>query len=685
MSTDPRILEENISRLLRLAYVPVPVRPEFRRKLEEEVVALVTDPNFLRWRILRRWSPVIAVAALVMVALGIGWWLGASQQGDAGRSALQHSDFAAAGGGTDATKGLSSPVGVGSREARELEPPRDVVPKTEPERGPAATPGKLALEGTVRFEDGSVPKEFTVWALREDVLPAIPNAKQFADSAGVFRLEGLSGSAYRIFVHAAGAPVVSVRGAAPGSDRSLKITIPKSSGTVRGTVVDAVTGATVAGAVVISETDAPAMMLPARAIDLPADLPARCAVRADGSFELSALSAGVHTIRASAPGYGPTFVDSIDLTAGGVRDAVQIRLARGAAVRGVVRGSAGESLRNVQVIASRTLEPASGRLMLFGRAVTADDGTYRIEDLSEGSYVMLVFEQGSMRPMFDLRYVTVKAGETLEVPLGASAALGTLRGRLRSPRAIPQNAMVTLQIEGSARAEGWRTCPVAPDGTFESSGVPAGTWSVYGTLGFGSSVIAFGKVTIGTSAPTEAVFEAPAESIRGTVVRASNGAPAKGAVAVLYADDGGFIGKTVCGEDGAFELPWIAPGRYSLQILGGELALGHEVVEGLSVSAGVSPAPVQARLEPAGAVEISVVDGDGKPIGGASLELRDGAGRLVRFDDELRSGADGRAPVQALRVGEWTIFAAKDGRRSEPYRLVPTASGVQALRVVLAR
>lgn len=90
----------------------------------------------------------------------------------------------------------------------------------------------------------------------------------------------------------------------------------------------------------------------------------------DGEFRLTVGESGEYVVRVEAPGYAPQ--DSADLTIGGDLEhaRVELRLARGGTLEGVVRSSAGADIRNVIVGISRgDIAPQTTRVDQDGRFV----------------------------------------------------------------------------------------------------------------------------------------------------------------------------------------------------------------------------------------------------------------------------------------------------------------------------
>ncbi len=92
MTQAPNWLDHNLRELLRRAWVPAPCREEFRTELERKVVALVVARHGAGSRAARHGGTFLLVAAVVVGALGIAWWIAQDAgSGDAPRSPVDPS------------------------------------------------------------------------------------------------------------------------------------------------------------------------------------------------------------------------------------------------------------------------------------------------------------------------------------------------------------------------------------------------------------------------------------------------------------------------------------------------------------------------------------------------------------------------------------------------------------------
>jgi hypothetical protein len=188
---------------------------------------------------------------------------------------------------------------------------------------------------------------------------------------------------------------------APQSQTGLTPNTPKPTGFVLGTVVDATTGAVIAGAGVSIRFYGPVTDAVTVSGSFPqprTDAPRQVITDAQGRFVLRELPGGRYSLQVTAPGYdfggylqtkpGAT-VHFLDLEENARRGDVQIKLWKNGSVSGTVVDEAGEPAVGVVV---KALERAMGggrrRLIVSRAAVTDDRGAYRIPQLSNGEYLI---------------------------------------------------------------------------------------------------------------------------------------------------------------------------------------------------------------------------------------------------------------------------------------------------------
>lgn len=193
----------------------------------------------------------------------------------------------------------------------------------------------------------------------------------------------------------------------------------------------------------------------------PWDLPVRARrpgaqwTDARGRFRVGGLAAGKHTIRAFMPFCPGGRSITVQVRTAEARDGVELRIPRGTAIAGSIRGAARGAGWLVQLEREDKDDSSPFGFDFFGRftrtAGLSDDGTFRVERLQPGSYeVKLLLPQAHHRGGYvEMALEQVQVGETeLEQAFDVSSALpGGLAGSVSlHGEALPIERVVVLAI-----------------------------------------------------------------------------------------------------------------------------------------------------------------------------------------------------------------------------------------------
>jgi hypothetical protein len=406
-----------------------------------------------------------------------------------------------------------------------------------------------------------------------------------------------------------------------------------------------------------------------------------------GGFVFAAISEGRYQLTAGKPGfvttaYGGVTDDDRGVTivvAAGQRLAVQVALPRGAVITGALTGPSGEPLGGVPVTASRFSGARAQQLIDRGRAVSDDDGVFRIYGLPEGRFVVTAWPNG------------VKARESLTAPfpptshpnvLNAADALvvAVSAGEERAGIDIALRPAPTVTVSGQVldadgrRADGVRVALVpdatpmrirmsvddatpmelmtGADGQFVFPKVTGGSYTILATQG--------GRAAAST--PAEPIEWARADVLidgrdqTGVSLQLHRGTTVSGRAVLDLAAPRGTreftvtltgdprfgldSAEAVIGEDGSWSVDGVVPGRYDV------VATGREEL----------PITIEVGSEPVTGVSVTATD----KIGGARGRLTDAAGAAAMGYLVIVFPADrARWPNAVTRLpdtnGDWEI------------------------------
>jgi hypothetical protein len=184
-----------------------------------------------------------------------------------------------------------------------------------------------------------------------------------------------------------------------------------------------------------------------------------------GQYRLAAPGAGSYLVIVSAPGHQPA---ASVLTAPGAGTSHDIVLRGGSGLTGTVRaGGSG------QPVSGATVTVANGRGEIAGAVTTGADGTYRLSQLAEGQYTLVV-AAAAYAPLAE--QAAVEEGELaqhdVELPASGRVVGTVLTADGTGPFA---GAQVILANEVGTEVA---TTAAGPDGSFTLSDVPSGRYTL---------------------------------------------------------------------------------------------------------------------------------------------------------------------------------------------------------------
>ncbi len=539
--------------------------------------------------------------------------------------------------------------------AAPVETPVETIPH-DPSRARLAV--RLIYE-----EDVAPPARYRVSLLRHMRLPQVsfPETSEHADAAG-FAIDGLVPGRYDLFVEAEGFAVVrrsALDLSAGTTAHAVEIALARGTA-LRGRVVSAADGAPLADAWVLVENLVPAQVLP---FEPEPDLPrwlASARTHADGAFHIANLPPGRHRVRASHADHAAQWIREIPVEPGTEPAAVELRLGNSGAIEGLVLRDDGSAWPGARVIASRIdLEPPYDR-MSYGTAQADADGRYEIGGLPAGSYVVFCVDRAAQASGVPaVREALLAAGGRTRADLGPTVQRTRLVGTVKNPSGVPVPALdVMLQREGADVAGGWIAERTGADGSFAFAGVDPGSYRIYTGRSLGTSFVSAGAIEIPLLPEMRHDIVLPAGRIRGRVL-GPDGAAVGGAWIILLADrepESEFLGRTQADPDGSFEFEGLSARSYALSIHAQDDLVAARFLDQLWLESG-SALQVEARLEPGAALEVQLVDADGKPLAGRPVRFTDAAGRVRQFAPDDRTDAGGRYRAAGLAPGRWSVEA----------------------------
>lgn len=651
-------------------------------------------------------GPWLAAAALVAL-VGIGWVLFGRSEPESvtpGRAAGVEAGAAAAADPVATSPSTASeqpsaaseaPVGNavdGASDVANDEPPA-MATKTE---APTARKASGLVRGRVVDAAGEpvggveVTPSLTGLAILEGIVKEAPDPVT-TDASGSFELDlGLAASFSLEFEHDEYAP--RKRGAVRGrSDEAVELEdiVLSRGGRVSGRVVDE-NGAPVEGAELwVAEHHG----LPFAVRTFRADSEPDAVTAADGSFSIDHVLPGVSSLHAKRTGFAPAERSPLSIEENKPLENIEVVLPPGHSIAGRVLGPNGAPVAEAKVAAR------SGEFAMIDRAgledfgighmedaaMTAADGSFRIDSLAEGNYRVVATAEN----FASASEASVATGrDDLELRLRAT---GSIRGRVLAAkgdapvtsfrvalqRAGGSGMMFRIGGDGSNDVFGPETFTSA-DGTYVLEGVNPGSYRVVARAeGFADAMT--GTVTVEPGAVVAAPDArlTPGGVLEGVVRRAKdktslvgarvkaykNAAPGEGHQRTSFiiaggsgrALDLGRPSKTAETDDaGRFRFDELAGGTYSIEI--SHPLYVAETIKDVVVEPGVEVEPLVIDLRRGGALEGTVFDPDGYTMSGKRVEVRAARG----FFESTSTDGFGNYALGGLAPGDYFVKLAAD-------------------------
>jgi lysophospholipase L1-like esterase len=569
------------------------------------------------------------------------------------------------------------------------------------------------ISGTVTDAVSGSPVEgVCVYADSSDGGPGYGSATTASD--GTYTIHGLAPESYVVEFYPCGhlgssylaqfyddatdeASATAVAVTAAGSTEGIGAAL-QETGTISGTVTDAVSGSPVEGACV-----------DARASDGGSGY-GSATTASDGTYTIVGLATGSYVVEfspceGSSTNYLTQFYDdatdeasatAVSVTAGGGTVGIDAALQQSATISGTVTDAVtGEPIEGVCVYADPS-DGGSGS----GAATTASDGTYTIDTgLATGSYVVEFSPCEGSSSSYSTQFydgatsessakaVNVTAGASTESIDAALQKAGTISGSVSEAAGGSPLARVCVRAFSS---DGTVQSPISvtsSTGTYTVADLPAGSYDVYfdptcqgaessaflaqwsgGASKLGSATAV--SVTAGGEATgVNAALVKPASvygSISGTVTGAASGKPlASVCVTAISSGEGEGSGFAETAADGTYTITGLPAHGYYLDVdpsCGSETnqsgyvaqwsggASSQQSASVVSVTAGATTS-ANTALEKSGSISGTVIDAaSGKPIEGVCVTTWPGG-----EDEAVTTAASGTYTIEGLTPGTYYV------------------------------
>ncbi len=547
----------------------------------------------------------------------------------------------------------------------------------------AITPGSLRgaalLGGMVHSAEQPSIANFCVVLLRELELPrtSLPTATVFENQDGRFEFSGLEDGNWSVFVRAEGYALWTREHVALGPQGVDLDVLLQVGASLAGRVIDAASGAALAGVVLISESDFPGSLLPFDCKESPHNPAALALSDADGRFQFEHLAQRSTVVRAVKSGFAPHWSAALLPSANGAE--LTLEIVPGGSISGRVEREDGSAWSSTGIVAMPQRAVFALPRRSYGWAVTAADGSYRIDDLPAGECVVVRVEPTRSAPQTnahesssEMRESIVRAGSAVTVDFLATPSGSRLAGRvLRADHTPMAAAKISIMPLNSVASDstgvhgGWRSQLCGPDGSFEFTDVLPGSYEIYLGVRTPMDVVLVDTVEVAKASNVVHDVLAPAGEINGSVRSAADAQPVSFAAIVVerQAPSGecSFFAKVFSDDDGAWRVLHLPDGRYRVRA-SGVRGQSFATREGIDVRGVESQPAIAFELGAGSALTLTVQGPVGAPLAGVHVSLFDAGGSEFQPAEFMRTDAQGRCKLEGLPAGRTrVVLRAPDG------------------------
>ena len=514
------------------------------------------------------------------------------------------------------------------------------------------------IAGVVRLPDAEPATDFIV-ALHPTAEWAEPILRPFESPDGSFIVRSIPAGGYRVLAYQA------------GYQRSEPVRVDVAEGQVRdGVEIDLVPGRRASGTVFVEGTGEPvegAIVFVPKGHLLGSinvlsrsefDGRLRDAAMTDrlGRFELSDLPDGPITVRA----IHPEFVPAEGIATEG--EPVELAMKSGTGIRGTVLDEDGRAIEGASVFVTLFTPGSTSSGVDSGITKVDSQGRYYVPNLTPGSYiVVLLLEEDLNDEEPEVSYTRVSPEKDSELDFILKSELATLKGRITNGAGQPFPGLIVNAASTSGTEFTFRSGYTDAEGNFEILNLELDrAYSISAGPGPGRFGVV-DMITFTEPIDYDRAYTFKPLKIQGTV-KDEDGEPVRAELIVLSPVEGipQFAGMSASGEDGGFVSMPGREGSFSFLVT----APGYQRHQSATVEleGQGDPPTIDIVLERGASVEVRVVDGKGKPIPGALVNLIDDRGRPRNVGLPPRADGQGVYRYGSLKKGGHIAQVSVEGR-----------------------
>jgi protocatechuate 3,4-dioxygenase beta subunit len=478
-------------------------------------------------------------------------------------------------------------------------------------------------------------------------------------------------------------------------------------GSVSGTITQASGGQPIAGATVYLQPQTPPSLLAYAAI--------QATTAADGTYNVTGVAAGQYKLVVLAHGWVQHYpgVARVAVSTGQALTGEDIALVPAGYITGTATDSSGKPLAGVAVVATNvdalnawnqismmiglfTLAQANaaeaaaapsvvtaGLAPAPGEGFTAADGTYTVDGLTAGHYILRFMLDGHWGPAAIRATLPTPTSNTV---VNAKFPAGhTVTGFVKRPDGTPIAGAQVLFIDPNsykpASPYNWLSAAITSartlsgaDGAYTIEGLPTG--QIVATDGLALATVNGGYVNVAATGVTHYDFALAGNGSVSGQIKDANGVPVASAFIEVQGDNSSVGAYTLVDATGHWRVDGLPNGTYTVTFIVVNNLLADVPPGDVTVSDATPNPTIDTSLPPVSHIHGVVTDPQGKPVTGAYVTLTLGvpgtSSDLVA--PPVVTYSDGAFDISGLDVNDYTIRVEAPGFATPPARAVSVTS-----------
>ncbi|MED4452355.1 carboxypeptidase regulatory-like domain-containing protein, partial [Metabacillus fastidiosus] len=515
------------------------------------------------------------------------------------------------------------------------------------------TPVPSTIQGTITSNGNPIPNATVTLTNNSGILIS----QTTTNVAGSYSFENIPPSSYTVSV-LENTFQSQTRGVitGPGQTVTANFTLQPNPGSITGTVTNALTSASIAGATV--------QLLNNQGVFLDSTI-----TNSNGAYTFAGLAPAQYLVRASAPDFGTNTVSS-SVTSNTVTTTNILLQPNPGTITGTLT-----DLSTGAVVSGATIQLINSLGLIINTAVTDGNGVYVFNNVLPGSYNLSFIANGYSNGRAG---AIVNSNQTTIVNASLTRLAGSLSGTVLNNNNEPVAGAQITVFQNNIQVASAIT---DANGNYLIPNLSPGSYVVVTTADNFITNTVSTTITNGETTVVNFSLQPLPGTLSGQITD-SNGNPIAGATVSIQLGTGAgiAIGSTATNSNGTYTITGLAPGNY---IVNASAFNFQTAVSGASISSNITTIVNLALAATPGSITGQITNAEtGTPIIGANIEVRvlDSSGAVI---STVLSDQSGKYLVNGLAPGPYTLIISSANFQTTAVSEIVTAGQTTAANISL--